>query len=177
MTTNKDTTEAVLDELILKKIYVIRGKKVMLDRDLAILYRVTTGNLNKAVKRNQKRFPEDFMFQLTIKELNFLIFQFGISSWGGTRKPPFAFTEHGVAMLSGVLNSDIAIEVNIRIIKIFTRLREMLVTQKELLVKIEQLEMQVLQNNKDIKTVFDTLRQLFNESEPERPEIGFKISS
>ena len=169
-------SDSSLDELILKKIYVIRGKKVMLDRDLALLYNVTTGNLNKAVKRNQKRFPEDFMFQLTTKELNYLMFQIGISSWGGTRKPPMVFTEHGVAMLSGILKSEIAVEVNIRIIRIFTRLREMVVTHKELFLKIEQLEIQVLQNNKDIKTVFDTLRELFNESDETRTEIGFKIS-
>ena len=101
-------------QLIQSKIYEIRGQKVMLDRDLAELYQVTTGNLNKAVKRNMKRFPSDFMFQLTMEKFevlkNNLIFQNGISSWGGTRKLPYAFTEQGLAMLSGILNSDIAIE-------------------------------------------------------------------
>lgn len=128
------------DEVIINKIYLIRGKKVMLDRDLAELYSVTTFNLNKAVKRNIKRFPADFMFQLDNQEVKNLIFQIGISSWGGTRKPPYVFTEQGVAMLSSVLNSAIAIEVNIRIIRIFTKLREMLLTHTDILLKLEQLE-------------------------------------
>ena len=106
-------------EAIQNKIYEIRGQRVMLDRDLAELYQVTTGNLNKAVKRNIRRFPPDFMFQLTKEEFDLLkqtlIFQNGISSWGGTRKLPYAFTEQGLAMLSGVLNSDIAIDVIISV--------------------------------------------------------------
>ena len=123
------------DEIIINKIYFVKGHKVMLDRDLAELYNVTTGNLNKSVKRNIKRFPNDFMFQLTAEEYKNLIFQHGISSWGGTRNSPYVFTEQGVAMLSGVLNSDIAIEVNIRIIRIFTKLREMLLTHKDNKIK------------------------------------------
>ncbi len=98
---------------------MIRDKRVMLDKDLAELYGVTTGNLNKAVKRNYARFPDDFMFQLTKKEFNNLIFQIGISSWGGRRKLPYVFTEQGVAMLSGVLHSDRAIKVNIQIMRVF----------------------------------------------------------
>ena len=120
-----------MDELqiIQSKIYEIRNVKVMLDKDLAELYHVTTGNLNKAVKRNIKRFPPDFMFQLTEEEFvklrNDLIFQNGISSWGGTRKFPYAFTEQGLAMLSGLLNSDIAINVNISIMRAFVAIRRM----------------------------------------------------
>ena len=120
-----------MDELarIKSLIYEIRGVKVMLDKDLADLYHVTTGNLNKAVKRNAKRFPSDFMFQLNKTEFeqlkNDLIFQNGISSWGGTRKLPYAFTEQGLAMLSGVLNSDIAIDVNISIMRAFVALRKL----------------------------------------------------
>ena len=120
-----------MDELarIKSLIYEIRGVKVMLDKDLADLYHVTTGNLNKAVKRNLKRFPSDFMFQLNKTEFeqlkNDLIFQNGISSWGGTRKLPYAFTEQGLAMLSGVLNSDIAIDVNISIMRAFVALRKL----------------------------------------------------
>jgi hypothetical protein len=120
-----------MDELtrIKNLIYEIRGVKVMLDKDLADLYHVTTGNLNKAVKRNIKRFPTDFMFQLNKTEFeqlkNDLIFQNGISSWGGTRKLPYAFTEQGLAMLSGVLNSDIAINVNISIMRAFVALRKL----------------------------------------------------
>ena len=114
--------------VIQRKIYEIRGTKVMLDKDLAELYQVTTGNLNKAVKRNLKRFPPDFMFQLTkeeFDELNHnLIFQNGTSNWGGTRKLPYAFTEQGLAMLSGVLNSDLAIEVNIGIMRAFVAIRQ-----------------------------------------------------
>ena len=116
-------------EAIQNKIYEIRGQRVMLDRDLAELYQVTTGNLNKAVKRNIRRFPPDFMFQLTKEEFDLLkqtlIFQNGISSWGGTRKLPYAFTEQGLAMLSGVLNSDIAIDVNISIMRAFVAIRRM----------------------------------------------------
>ena len=116
-------------QVIQNKIYEIRGQRVMIDRDLAELYRVTTGNLNKAVKRNIRRFPPDFMFQLTKDEFerlkSDLIFQNGTSSWGGTRKLPYAFTEQGLAMLSGILNSDIAIDVNISIMRAFVAIRRM----------------------------------------------------
>jgi len=119
-------------QTIQSMIYEIRGQRVMLDRDLANLYQVTTGNLNKAVKRNIKRFPPDFMFQLTKEEFqklrNDLIFQNGISSRGGTRKLPYAFTEQGLAMLSGILNSDIAIDVNISIMRAFVAIRRMAVS-------------------------------------------------
>ncbi len=111
---------AIADEVVMNQIYYVRGHKVMLDRDLATLYGVTTGNLNKAVYRNIKRFPNDFMFRLSDEEFKNLIFQFGTSSWGGTRKALNAFTEHGVVMLSGILNSDRAIAVNIQIMRIFT---------------------------------------------------------
>jgi hypothetical protein len=164
------------DEVIINKIYFVRGQKVMLDKDLAELYNVTTSNLNKAVKRNPKRFPEDFMFQLTEDEFKNLIFQNGTSSWGGTRKLPFAFTEQGVAMLSGVLNSDTAIEVNVRIIRIFTKLREILLTHKDILLKVEQLEMQVIQNSEDIQMIFTALKELLNHPQPPRQMIGFKAA-
>ena len=119
-------------QTIQSTIYEIRGQRVMLDRDLAELYQVTTGNLNKAVKRNIRRFPPDFMFQLTKDEFNKLrsdlIFQNGTSNWGGTRKLPYAFTEQGLAMLSGVLTSDIAIDVNISIMRAFVAIRRMAAT-------------------------------------------------
>lgn len=169
------------DEAVISKIYAIRGQKVMLDRDLAAMYNVTTGNLNKAVKRNLKRFPEDFMFQLTADEFKDLIFHFGISSqsegkgvWGGTRKMPYAFTEQGVSMLSSVLNSDIAIEVNIRIIRIFTKLREMVSTHKDILLKLEQLERKVTAHDEDIKMIFNALKQLLNPPQEPRRKIGFR---
>ena len=168
--------QLVPDETIISKIHLLRGQKIMLDKDLAGLYGVTTGNLNKAVKRNLKRFPDDFMFQLTKEEFKNLIFQIGTSSWGGTRKTPYAFTEQGVAMLSSVLNSDTAIEVNIRIIRIFSRLREMLLTHKDILLKLEQLEKQGIQNSEDIQMIFSALKQLLNPPHEPRKRIGFKKS-
>jgi len=162
------------DEVIINKIFLIRSQKVMLDKDLSILYGVTTGNLNKAIKRNLRRFPPDFMFQLTNEEFKNLIFQNGTSSWGGTRKLPYAFTEQGVAMLSSVLNSERAIDVNIRIIRIFSRLREMLLTHKDILLKLEQLEKQVLQNSDEIQLIFTALKQLLNPPMEPRKPIGFK---
>lgn len=162
------------DEVIINKIYFIRGKKIMLDRDLAELYDVSTSNLNLAVKRNIKRFPEDFMFQLEDQEFRNLMLQNAISSWGGSRKAPYAFTEQGVAMLSGILTSDIAIEVNIRIIRIFTKLREMLLTHTDLLLKLEQLEKQVVQNSEDIQMIFAALKELLNPPGEPRPRVGFR---
>ncbi len=174
----KQKNELIIpDEVIISKIYFIRGQKIMIDRDLAELYDVTTGNLNKAVKRNLKRFPDDFMFQLTDDEFKNLIFQNGTSRWGGTRKLPYAFTEQGVAMLSSVLNSDTAIEVNIRIIRIFTRMRELLLTHKDILLKLEQIEKQVIQNSDDVAIIFETLKQLLNPAQQKRNPIGFKIGS
>ncbi len=124
MATNSKQLTPIPDERITDKIFLIRGRKVMIDRDLAQLYGVTTGNFNKAVKRNAKRFPEDFMFQLTKEEDASLRFQFGTLKRGQhTKYLPNAFTEQGVAMLSGVLNSERAIQVNIQIIRIFVRLR------------------------------------------------------
>ena len=114
------------------------------------------------------------MFQLNEVEFKNLIFQNGTSTWGGTRKPPYAFTEQGVAMLSGVLNSDRAIEVNIRIIRIFTQLREMLLTHKDILLKLEQLEKQVVQNSEDIQMIFAALKELLNSPQEPRPRIGFR---
>ena len=113
--------QLMADELIINKIYFVRGQKVMLDEDLAELYQVTTGNLNKAVARNIKRFPDDFMFRLTDEEFKNLLFQNGIASWSGRRQAPNCFSEQGVAMLSGILSSDRAIHVNIQIMRIFTR--------------------------------------------------------
>jgi hypothetical protein len=168
------------DEVIINKIYFIRGEKVMLDKDLAELYDVPTKSLNLAVKRNLKRFPKDFMFQLTERESKNLKFQFETSSlesenqnWGGSRKLPKVFTEQGVAMLSSVLNSDCAIETNIRIIRIFTKLRSMLLTHKDILLKLEQLEKQVVKNSDDVRLIFHTLRQLINPQQA-RKRIGFK---
>ena len=144
-------------QIIQSKIYEIRGQRVMLDRDLAELYHVTTGNLNKAVKRNIRRFPPDFMFQLTKEEFEFLkqnlIFQNGISSWGGTRKLPFAFTEQGLAMLSGILNSDIAIDVNISIMRAFVALRRMAATLPNTASDVAQLRKDFEELKLDIEDI------------------------
>ena len=167
---------SIPDEIITSKIYLIRGQKVMLDRDLAELYGVTTGNLNKAVARNIKRFPDDFMFELDKEEFDNLRSQFGTSKWGGTRKPPKAFTEQGVAMLSGVLNSDRAIEVNIQIIRVFTKIREMLTDNLNLRLEIEQIKKKLANQTKNIELVFSYLDELIEKKEnPEqRPKIGYK---
>jgi hypothetical protein len=162
------------DEVIINKIYFIRGQKVMLDKDLAELYDVPTKVLNQAIKRNMKRFPKDFMFQLNTKEQTNLKSQNVTSSWGGSRKTPYAFTEQGVAMLSSVLNSSTAIKVNIRIIRLFTKLRVALSTHKDILIKLDQLENQVGQNSDDIPVIFKALKELLNPPQDQMPRIGFR---
>lgn len=161
-------------ERIEKKIYLLRGQKVMLDRDLAALYKVKTMRLNEQVKRNIKRFPSDFMFQLTKKEMNSLISQIAISKGrGGTRKAPYAFTENGVAMLSSVLNSDRAIQVNIQIMRAFTRIRELLNTHKDLAHKLDDLERKVQKHDMDINMVFQVIKQLMAPPKSKMKKIGF----
>ncbi|HUO06556.1 MAG TPA: ORF6N domain-containing protein [Candidatus Binataceae bacterium] len=143
-------------ERIAGRIYLIRGEKVMLDSDLAELYGVTTGNLNKAVKRNPERFPEDFIFQLTAQETESLLFQTGRakpSGRGGRHTPPHAFTEQGVAMLSTVLRSKRAVQVNISIMRTFVKLRQMLATNRELARKVAQ-------HDRQIAVLFDEVRKL-----------------
>jgi len=166
--------ELVPYEIIQRKIYIIRGKKVMIDKDLAELYRVTTGNLNKQVKRNIERFPGDFMFQLKKEEFENLIFQNGRPSYGGRRFLPYVFTEQGVAMLSSVLKSRQAIQVNIAIMRAFARLRKILATHKELAAKLEQLERKVGILDSEVKAVFDAIHKLMVEPEKKPPrQIGF----
>ena len=144
-------------QVIQNKIYEIRGQKVMLDRDLAELYQVSTSNLNKAVKRNIKRFPADFMFQLTKHEFDELrenlIFQNGTSNWGGTRKLPYAFTEQGLAMLSGLLNSDIAIQVNINIMRAFVTIRQM-IPDNSPIKRLSTLEKNFNELKQDLEEIF-----------------------
>jgi len=165
-------------ERIASLIFFIRGQKVMIDRDIANLYGVTTGNLNKAVKRNLERFPNDFMFQLTKKEHKNLIFQTGRPKKGGTRFNPFAFTEQGVAMLSSVLNSKRAIYVNIQIMRTFTRLRQMIMNHAELQKKIEDMERKFANkfdvHGKQIQNIFEALKQLLIQEAKPKAEIGFK---
>lgn len=181
---------ALTDKKVIDKIFLARGKKVMLDRDLAEMYGVETRILNQAVKRNAKRFPEDFMFQLSEDEFQNLISQIVTSSpaesksWGGVRKMPFAFSEQGVAMLSSVLNSNTAIEVNIQIIRIFTRLREELINNKEVLLKLEKLEKQVLEHDhqlgkhvNEIQVIFNAMKNLLITKVKPRRKIGFKLKN
>ena len=162
-------------EVVAAKILVVRGKRVMLDRDLAVLYGVETFNLNKAVKRNIDRFPEDFMFQLIRNECKNLIFQNGMSSWGGRRHLPYAFTEQGVAMLSSVLNSKRAVQVNIAIMRAFVKLRELLLNNKELAEKIGNLERKSAEHDSLFVAVFEAIKQLSEPlAVPDKPKIGFR---
>ncbi|WP_439696983.1 ORF6N domain-containing protein [Mucilaginibacter sp. AW1-7] len=169
----------IADEIIMSKIYYIRDQKVMLDKDLAELYQVTTGNLNKAVARNIKRFPPDFMFRLTGEEFKNLLFQNGTASWGGTRLAPNVFSEQGVAMLSGVLTSERAIEVNIQIMRIFIKVREMFLDNTEIRMEIEKIKGKLDNHDKNIEIVFQCLDELSNRiplvyEPPPRKRIGFK---
>ncbi len=173
----KELQALVLEQKILNRIYVVRGEKIMLDRDLAEIYGVETKVFNQSVKRNTERFPKDFMFTLSEKEWENLRSQFVTSSWGGTRYRPNAFTEQGVAMLSSILNSKTAIEVNIRIIRVFTKLREYALTHKEILLQLGKLEKEVKGNSKDIENIFMVLKELIEkQSKPAPPKnkIGFK---
>jgi hypothetical protein len=173
----KELQVFVAEQKILNKIYVIRGEKVMLDQDLAEMYAVETKQLKRQVKRNTDRFPKDFMFELTKKEFENLRSQIGTSSWGGTRYMPMAFTEQGVAMLSSVLNTKTAIEVNIRIIRVITKLREYALTHKDILLQLSNLEKEVKGNSKDIENIFMVLKELTEkQSKPAPPKnkIGFK---
>lgn len=156
------------------KIYILRNQRVMIDSDLASLYGVTTGNLNKAVDRNIERFPEDFMFKLNLDEFQNLKFQFGISSWGGRRKLPRAFTEQGVAMLSSVLKSSRAIAVNILIMRAFAKFREYLANHKDLASKLNELERKISSHDKQIENLFAAIRQLMQPPPANKKQIGFK---
>ncbi|WP_024333213.1 ORF6N domain-containing protein [Desulfotignum balticum] len=162
--------DIVSTELISSKIYFIRGVKVMLDRDLAELYEVETRTLNQAVRRNIKRFPDDFMFQLNKAEFENLKSQIVTSSWGGIRKMPLAFTEQGVAMLSGILNSDRAILVNIQIMRTFTKLRHMIAGHEELQRAVDELR---TQTDERFEVVFSVLDKLLADNEKPRKKIGF----
>ncbi len=178
MSQNKQLS-VIPDEAVISKIYFIRNEKVMLDSDLAELYGVETRRLNEQVKRNIDRFPEDFMFQLTETEFENLKSQIATSSWGGRRKLPYAFTEHGVLMLTSVLNSDLAIKVNIQIMRVYSKIRNMLATHKDLLLKFEQLETKLADHDSSIMLIMEYIKQ-FEEAKREeleqknRPRIGFK---
>jgi ORF6N domain len=168
--------EIIPIERIAQSIRWIRGQKVLLVPDLAALYGVTTGNLNKALKRNSDRFPSDFMFELKPEELTNLKFQFGISRWGGRRRSrPHVFTEQGIAMLSSVLNSERAIKVNIAIMRAFVKLRQILETNRELSKKFSELEQRVGKHDEEIDAILEALRQLMAPPDRPRREIGFHV--
>jgi hypothetical protein len=178
MSKNKQLS-VIPDETVINKIYLIRNEKVMLDSDLAELYGVETRRLNEQVKRNIDRFPEDFMFQLTEAEFENLKSQIAISSWGGRRKLPYAFTEHGVLMLSGVLGSNLAIKINIQIMRVYTKIRNMLATHKDLLLKFEQFETKLADHDDKIMLILEYIKQFEKVKQQEikqknRPKIGFK---
>lgn len=165
----------VSDETVISKIYYIRGHKVMLDRDLAELYGVQPIRLREQVKRNAERFPANFMFQLNEDEADSMVSQNAIPSkkhLGGYL--PYAFTEHGVLMLANVLRSKTAMQVSVRIIEIFVKMREMLSTHKDVLLKLEQLERKVTDHDEDIQVIFEYLKQLLDPPQEPRPRIGFR---
>jgi len=169
-------TEILSDKSIMNKIYLIRGKKVMLDRDLAELYGVETKRLKEAVRRNKGRFPEDFMFEMEAEELKNWRTQFASSNSErkGLRYRPFCFTEQGVSMLSSVLNSESAIMINIWIIRVFSKMRELLQNNKEILLQVEKIEMKLTGHDKDISLIFQYLKKLLNPTQPPRKRIGFR---
>ncbi len=165
-------------EGIQKRIFLLRGQKVMLSMDLADLYGVEVRALVQAVKRNRERFPEDFMFQLNKTEFANLKSQIVTSSWGGLRRAaPYAFTEQGVAMLSSVLKSQRAIQVNITIMRTFVQLRELAATHKELATKLTELERKVAGHDGHIRSLFEAIRQLMNEPASPGRRIGFDVKS
>jgi hypothetical protein len=181
MKKNMEMQKMLPDELILAKIYLIRGHKVMLDRDLASLYGVETKRLKEAVKRNISRFPEDFMFELSTEELADWRNQFGTSSGEkmGLRVTPFAFTEHGLLMLASVLNSERAIQINIQIVRIFSRMRAMIESHKEILKKLEMLEKKDIELDEKVTLIFEYLKELEQTKQEEtdfkqRKRIGFR---
>lgn len=179
----KTALPAVPAELVERRIRVVRGQKVFLDSDLAEMYGVTTSNLNLAVRRNMERFPKDFMFQLTAGEMESLRLQIAMSNGGkavrgGRRYLPYAFTQEGVAMLSSVLNSTRAIQVNIAIMRVFVKIREVLAANQDLAQKIEALEKRYEEHDEEIQTIFDAIRQLLEPPEtPGKRKIGFLTTS
>jgi hypothetical protein len=166
----------VTDEAVMQKIYLIRGQKVMIDRDLAMLYGYETKRMNEQVKRNQERFPSSFMFQLAPEEVENLQSQFATTNLSiKSRTLPYAFTEHGVLMLASVLKSDAAIKASVHIIEIFVKLREMARTHKDMLLKLEQLEKKQALQDTSIKQLLQYMKLFVTEKQKQRPQIGFKV--
>jgi len=173
----KKSSALVPDEVVMNKIVIVRGQKIMIDRDLAELYKTSTFRLNEQVKRNLKRFPPDFMFQLTEKEKDEVIANCKhLESLKFSPSLPYAFTEHGAVMLASVLNSSNAIKVNIQIVRIFIKMREMLLIHKDLLLKVEQIEKKVMNQDEKVQMLFDYLNQFITQTQKPRKKIGFKIT-
>jgi len=171
---NNELTFVIPDETIINKIYQLRSKRVMLDSDLSGLYDVETKRINEQVRRNLKRFPDDFMFQLTTEEWENLRPQIATSSWGGRRTLPFVFTEHGVLMLSSVLNSEKAIDVNIQIIRVFTKMRELLLTNATILSELEELKKSINDHEEQFELIYGYLQKFSQaENQPKRNTIGY----
>jgi hypothetical protein len=170
-------TQLVPVERVERLIHLARGEKVLLDADLAKLYEVETKALNRAVRRNRSRFPPDFMFQLTVEEAANLRYQIGTSKAGrgGRRYLPYAFTEQGVAMLSSVLRSERAVQVNVAIMRAFVGLRRMLAGNEALSRKLAELERRLEDHDEGIKSLFDAIRELMAPPETPRREMGFHI--
>lgn len=168
--------DLISSKIMENKILLIRGKRVMLDRDIASLYGVSTKRLNEQVKRNIKRFPQDFMFRLTIDEKEQVVAICDhLKILKFSPQLPYAFTEPGVAMLSSVINSETAIQVNIRIIRVFIRLREMIGANKELGYKFTELERKIQNHESDIQAIFEAIRRIMSPpSAPPKPKIGFR---
>lgn len=163
------------DEAVASKIFWVRGKKVMIDADLAELYGVATKRLNEQVKRNIKRFPKDFMFQLTQEEKqSLMVANAHLGRLKYSLNLPYAFTEHGAVMLASVLNSERAIAVNVQIVRIFAQMRDLLLANKDILLKIEKLERKTAQFDEDIKLIFDHLKQLLAPAPSPMRKIGFR---
>jgi hypothetical protein len=163
------------EEFIAGKIYVIRNQKVLIDSDLAALYCVETKTLKRAVRRNIERFPDDFMFELSLEEFNNLRYQFGTSSWGGSRHLPMVFTEQGVAMLSGILRSPVAVQVNIQIMRVFVKMRKLISNYHELLEKIETKEANATEQNQHIIRIYEILKELIEPSYKNRNPLGYRL--
>ena len=176
-TTNMNKPQSLIPvERIQKQILLLRGQKVLLGQHLAELYGASVKALNQALKRNRDRFPRDFLFQLTKEELEILKSQFVTSSWGGARTLPYAFTEQGVAMLSSVLRSKRAVQVNIAVMRAFVQLRQVLGSHAELARKLAELEKRIEGNDAAIRSLFEAIRQLMAPPPPPlKPEIGFHV--
>lgn len=176
-----ETENLIIPERILKSIYLIRNQKVMLDHELAQLYGVETKRLNEQVKRNISRFPDDFMFQLYAEEWNHLRSQFATSSdsadnsWGGRRVPPYVFTELGVAMLSSVLNSQIAIQMNISILRVFVNMRKWSANYEELINRLEELGQEQSIHSEQIRSIYNLIEQLVSPSIKNRKPLGYHV--